>query len=316
MSKEGDHLRALTQRGRDQARLTGERLYTLLNAEGLFPVRRENCTFSYVQSPLTRARQTAHIIRETMFGLYSMEYSDHADRIASGAGASPPESQKAAPEVTPERGSKLEMKQDKGSEDVQANSSSTTSATPDGQSRRWWLSFGSSGTAKKKPLSNEEPRIEEVQETSKRPKCRWTEDLTPELIEAEASEHQTAKAEVIPLGTETRIAEGLPCIPDPDPQERVGRRHPVSKRIAEVFQDIFRIPQGSNLDHVSTQVYVCHANVIRYFLLRALQLDERAWLRLSVAHASIVWISIDHDGYVSARLLGDTGHIPVEGLSF
>lgn len=66
----------------------------------------------------------------------------------------------------------------------------------------------------------------------------------------------------------------------------------------------------------ATQIYVCHANVIRYFLLRALQLDERAWLRLSVAHASIVWISVDHDGYVSCRLVGDAGHLPVEKLTY
>lgn len=40
----------------------------------------------------------------------------------------------------------------------------------------------------------------------------------------------------------------------------------------------------------SYTLIVCHANVIRYFVCRALQMPGEAWLRLSLNHASITWI--------------------------
>lgn len=40
----------------------------------------------------------------------------------------------------------------------------------------------------------------------------------------------------------------------------------------------------------SYTLIVCHANVIRYFVCRALQFPPQAWLRLSLNHASITWV--------------------------
>uniref|UniRef100_A0A1I8F429 Serine/threonine-protein phosphatase PGAM5, mitochondrial n=1 Tax=Macrostomum lignano TaxID=282301 RepID=A0A1I8F429_9PLAT len=42
----------------------------------------------------------------------------------------------------------------------------------------------------------------------------------------------------------------------------------------------------------SYELLVCHANVIRYFVCRALQLPPEAWLRFSLDHASITWVTI------------------------
>lgn len=55
---------------------------------------------------------------------------------------------------------------------------------------------------------------------------------------------------------------------------------------------------------------VCHANVIRYFVCRALQLPPEAWLRFNLHNASISWLSIFPNGKVALRLLGDCGHMP------
>lgn len=57
------------------------------------------------------------------------------------------------------------------------------------------------------------------------------------------------------------------------------------------------------------EVLVCHANVIRYFLMRALQLPPEAWLRFSLFNCSITHLMVQPNGYVTARLVGDTGHI-------
>jgi len=58
------------------------------------------------------------------------------------------------------------------------------------------------------------------------------------------------------------------------------------------------------------EVIVTHANVIRYFVCRALQLPPEAWLRMSLHNGSITWLSIRPDGLVFVRELGDTGHMP------
>lgn len=42
----------------------------------------------------------------------------------------------------------------------------------------------------------------------------------------------------------------------------------------------------------------------------ALQIPPEAWLRISLNHASITWISIQPSGRVTLRQLGDSGHMP------
>ena len=55
---------------------------------------------------------------------------------------------------------------------------------------------------------------------------------------------------------------------------------------------------------------VCHGNVIRYLVTRALGVDTTAWLGMSVGHASITTIRIEADGRVKVIAVGDVGHIP------
>jgi serine/threonine-protein phosphatase PGAM5 len=57
-------------------------------------------------------------------------------------------------------------------------------------------------------------------------------------------------------------------------------------------------------------VLVCHGNVIRYFVMKALGVDTRAWTELSVAHASLTVIRVRADGKMSVLAVGDVGHIP------
>ncbi|XP_063312640.1 serine/threonine-protein phosphatase PGAM5, mitochondrial-like [Pelobates fuscus] len=60
----------------------------------------------------------------------------------------------------------------------------------------------------------------------------------------------------------------------------------------------------------SYEIIVCHDNVIRYFVCRALQLPPETWVRLSLYHGSITKLVIKPDGDVSLKLLGDAGFIP------
>jgi serine/threonine-protein phosphatase PGAM5 len=98
-------------------------------------------------------------------------------------------------------------------------------------------------------------------------------------------------------------------------------------RIEEAFQKYFyrsssiqpESPAGTGSESLSDhefEVIVCHGNVIRYFIMRALQLPPEAWLRLSLFNCSISYLIIQPNGYVSARTIGDTGHIPYHETTF
>ena len=60
------------------------------------------------------------------------------------------------------------------------------------------------------------------------------------------------------------------------------------------------------------ELYVCHGNVIRYLVTRALGVDETAWLSMSVGHTSITRIRVEADGSMQVLSVGDVGHVPVD----
>jgi serine/threonine-protein phosphatase PGAM5 len=57
-------------------------------------------------------------------------------------------------------------------------------------------------------------------------------------------------------------------------------------------------------------ILVAHGNVIRFFVTKALGVDSRAWLGMSVAHASLTVIRVKPDGSFTVLAVGDVGHIP------
>ncbi|MFZ2235872.1 MAG: histidine phosphatase family protein [Dokdonella sp.] len=59
-----------------------------------------------------------------------------------------------------------------------------------------------------------------------------------------------------------------------------------------------------------TDLLVCHGNVIRYLTTRALGVDSKAWLEMSVGHASVTTIRVEADGKFKVIAVGDVGHIP------
>ena len=65
-----------------------------------------------------------------------------------------------------------------------------------------------------------------------------------------------------------------------------------------------------------SSVLVCHGNVIRYFVCRALQIDPECWLRMAVDNASITIVDIHASGKVSLRTLGNNGHHPAKFITY
>lgn len=77
-------------------------------------------------------------------------------------------------------------------------------------------------------------------------------------------------------------------------------------RFDRLFARYFRPATG----HERTDLLVCHGNVIRYLVTRALGVDTTAWLEMSVGNASITVIRIEPDGRFKVIAVGDVGHLP------
>lgn len=114
------------------------------------------------------------------------------------------------------------------------------------------------------------------------------------------------------------LREGAPIPPQPP----VGHWKPESSqffrdgaRIEAAFRRYFHRANAKQ-EHDSYTLIVGHGNVIRYFVCRALQFPTEAWLRLSINHASITWLSIGPTGRVTIKSLGDSGHIPANLLTY
>jgi len=77
------------------------------------------------------------------------------------------------------------------------------------------------------------------------------------------------------------------------------------------------IPSSQPPLHVDRyELVVCHGNVIRYSLLRALQLPVQAWLRLAIYNTGVSHLVIRPNGHVSLNSLGDTGHLPKDMITY
>jgi serine/threonine-protein phosphatase PGAM5 len=77
-------------------------------------------------------------------------------------------------------------------------------------------------------------------------------------------------------------------------------------QLDRVFATYFKPASGNE----RTDLFVCHGNVIRYLVTRALGVDTAAWLEMSAGHASITTIRVEADGRFKVIAVGDVGHLP------
>lgn len=64
------------------------------------------------------------------------------------------------------------------------------------------------------------------------------------------------------------------------------------------------------VDEERADMLVCHGNVIRYLVTRALGVDTKAWLEMSIGHASLTTVRVAPDGTFRVIAVGDVGHLP------
>jgi len=118
--------------------------------------------------------------------------------------------------------------------------------------------------------------------------------------------------------TDDSLREGAPVPPEPP----IGTWSPEPKqffqdgaRIESAYRKYFHRANASQKED-SYEIIVCHANVIRYFICRALQFPPEGWLRFSLAHSSISHVVIRPSGRITVRGVGDHGFMPPDQISF
>ncbi len=82
-------------------------------------------------------------------------------------------------------------------------------------------------------------------------------------------------------------------------------------QLDRLFERYFHPASGSE----RAELFVCHGDVIRYLVTRALGVDTMAWLEMSVRNASLTQIRVEADGRFKVITVGDDGFLPASLLT-
>ena len=83
-------------------------------------------------------------------------------------------------------------------------------------------------------------------------------------------------------------------------------------QVAAAWDKYFRAtPEADTYD-----VLVCHGNVIRYLVSRAVGLDTKEWGRFDVGNCSLTVVQVLPNGSTRLAIYSDVGHVPVGRQSF
>lgn len=106
------------------------------------------------------------------------------------------------------------------------------------------------------------------------------------------------------------LREGAPCMPEPPPTSWDVVPHEFFQEGAAIeaaFRKYFHRADPKQ-EKTSVDILVCHGNVIRYFICRALQFDPSGWLNMSLRNGSITILVIRPSGNVSLHEYANSGH--------
>ena len=110
----------------------------------------------------------------------------------------------------------------------------------------------------------------------------------------------------VAAGSSALISECTPPALVKLSNEPPARQDACKQRLDAAFTQFF-VPASAA---EKNDVLVCHGNVIRYLVTRALGVDTRTWFNMSVAHTSVTVIRVLADGSFKVLAVGDMGHVP------
>jgi serine/threonine-protein phosphatase PGAM5 len=124
-----------------------------------------------------------------------------------------------------------------------------------------------------------------------------------ETAEIIASELDTA----IPIKSSKLLREGVPTAPCPwlpTLTRAEARQH--RARMDAAYDRYFRPQRSGQRD----EVLVAHANIIRYFISRALGDSVVKWARIALMQGSLTVMAVDPFGRAMLMSFNDVGHLP------
>jgi serine/threonine-protein phosphatase PGAM5 len=122
--------------------------------------------------------------------------------------------------------------------------------------------------------------------------------------------HETLAS--VPVAQSPLLRECTPPLLDMAEGEAAREQIACAKQLDQVFAEVFTPAGKANRN----DILVAHGNVIRYLVMKALKVDTRAWLGMTVPHASMTVIRVQPDGSLKVLAVGDSGHIPSPLLSW
>jgi len=114
------------------------------------------------------------------------------------------------------------------------------------------------------------------------------------------------------------LAEAIPAVPDPPSANCPEFDAEEGKRLEKGYRTFFSrpTPEDDQSTNECVDILVGHGNCFRLFVCRAMQIDPRYWLRMSIYNCGISWIELDKTGHVSVRGVGDIGHLDEKKITY
>jgi serine/threonine-protein phosphatase PGAM5 len=85
------------------------------------------------------------------------------------------------------------------------------------------------------------------------------------------------------------------------------------KRVEQAFEIFFTAPDEDA--EATYELLVCHGNILRYFVCKALDINVDTWAKININHCGITSISIDSQGRMRLLTHNETRHIPLNLLT-
>ena len=190
------------------------------------------------------------------------------------------------------------------------------------------------------PLGREQARVtgQRLKQMTERPisdhygtiNVKWSHFAFSDVVRAkETAEIIAEQLKHVPAVCDPLLAEGWPCLPQSYAKEvRPSKLVEDSSRIECAFRKYVKrvrdhkkvkdVDASQNEDEEEHEytLLVCHQNVIRYFVCRALQLPPEYWLRFKGDNCGVTEIIVYDDGRVSLAKFADVGHLDITQHTF
>jgi serine/threonine-protein phosphatase PGAM5 len=125
-----------------------------------------------------------------------------------------------------------------------------------------------------------------------------------------------AEVAAVPLRPARVLWECLPCIPPHLSQQFAHVSEAVIEKDALQAQRAFERYFKAASKVTRHEIIVCHGNIIRYLVCRALQVPIESWTNTDIHNCGISEVAIEADGRMMLISHNDTGHLPYDLRTF